>query len=700
MNSQNDPVFQMLQIGASLGETRSKLLETLEIVASLSGGNLTKRAASIRARVRNSSVRIGVIGQVKAGKSSTINALTRRIGLLPSDVNPWTTVVTRLHFGHVSGKSSGAVFRFFNDAEWDRLANRGGRLGELTEGLLEDYKREKLAEQVQAMRARAEQRLGHKFAALLGKAHRFDDVSHDLLVHYVAAGDDPDAEHQNPTVGRFADITHSAEIYFPQAPFGYPLTLIDTPGVNDPLLIREEITQQSIENSDHFIVILSAHQTLNRSDMRLIRLLKALNRDRFVVFVNRLDEIRDPAGEYDRLRTKLVDHLRRELDGKEISVVLGSAAWANFALTGNEDLLDRDSLARFVQARGLADPARALDPDGRLEDPARAQAYLASGMPELMQVVSEMVQHGSAARTLTESAADLKSVLEQAVERAQLRLEMSAETAATFQPIATPDQIADMIAIVESRVADARNALNDHVSASFTALLSGMADAVDQFNRAEAENIRTSLSRARRSGEVTCDVDPLRRELELVIIEGVNRLRGVLIRETGVFEAALRRELLPAFVERMSSTHFGTTALAVLQPQMDALYRTISVELSLSWLSRIFGSANQKLESVQKSVKSQFKTICTDIVVLNQASFVTVIDRITEEFATDAAAQVTELAALTPGGDFYSPAEAESREEMRTRFEADLSFAKKLLSDLPAPDPLLPKGESLRHDPV
>ena len=682
MSEEWDSVFEMPPLGVDLGHSRKQLLADLDLVAALSGGTLTKRAAAIRARVRNSSIRVGVIGQVKAGKSSTINALTRRAGLLPSDVNPWTTVVTRLHFGHPTGKSSGAVFRFFNDAEWDRLANRGGRLGELTEGLLEDYKREKLSEQVSAMRARAEQRLGAKFATLLGKAHRFDTVTTDLLTHYVAAGDDPDQDEPNPTVGRYADITHSAEIFFPQTPFGYPLTLIDTPGVNDPLLIREEITQQSIENCDHFVVVLSAHQTLNRSDMRLIRLLKALNRDRFVVFVNRLDEIRDPAGEFDKLQDRLVDHLRRELDGKDISVVLGSAAWANFALTGNEDLLNRDSLARFVDARGLAEPAKALDPAGHLTDPARAQAYLASGMQQLMQVISEMVMTGTAARTLEEASADLFSVVRQAVERAQIRLTLSDESADDFKPIATMAQISDMIEMVDSRSRDCRQSLTDATTSAFAAMLGEMADTVERFNRTQVDDIRDALKRSRRSGEVTCDVDPLRRALEVVIANGFERLRTKLIRDARMFESAVRSQLPEAVAQRIKSVRFGTTALSVRQPQMDALSRTISVELSLSWLSHMFGGTVQKVEKVQESIWNQFKVICTEIKAVNQAAVMTVTDRLTEEFRSDAEAQLKELAALTATGDFYSPEEVQNRKALREQVQRDLVTAERLVVSL------------------
>jgi predicted GTPase len=59
--------------------------------------------------------RIAVIGQVKAGKSSFVNALIGVPGLLPADVNPWTTAVTKLHF-NCSNAPEGvaAAFKFFD----------------------------------------------------------------------------------------------------------------------------------------------------------------------------------------------------------------------------------------------------------------------------------------------------------------------------------------------------------------------------------------------------------------------------------------------------------------------------------------------------------------------------------------------------------------------------------------------------------
>lgn len=682
MRDELNSVFEGVPLGLALGHTREQLLADLDTIASLSGGTLTKRAAAIRARVRNSSIRVGVIGQVKAGKSSMINALTRQSGLLPSDVNPWTTVVTKLHFGHPGGKTSGAVFRFFNDAEWDRLAKRGGRLGELTEGLLEDYKREKLADQVLEMRVRAEARLGTRFATLLGKAHRFDAVTTDLLSHYVAAGDDPEQRDPNPTVGRYADITHSAELYFPQAPFGYPLTLIDTPGVNDPLLIREEITQQSIENSDHFIVVLSAHQTLSRSDIRLIRLLKALNRDRFVVFVNRLDEIRNPGGEYDGVKTRLVDHLRNELDGKEISVVLGSAAWADFAFTGNEEFLDRASLDEFVKARGLEGQIRALDPDGVIADSARVNAFVASGMKDLMEAVSAMVATGPAARTMQAAAADLLAVTRQAVERAEIRLAMTDDQNNEFKPIASAKEVAGIVAQVNLRARDCRTVLAEDAEAIFAAMLYEMADAMDRYIISQRNQMAKLLLRKRRVGQDGLDVDPLRRKLESVFLEGYDRLRIKLIKDANLFEVAVQDALPEKVANRVKSVRFETAGISVLVPQMDALYRTVSVEMQSSWLDRVLGGSSKKVEACLASLRSQLRSICEEIVALNLTSVSALTDRLAEDFRNDMITQLNELAGLTPSGDVYSMEEVQKRHEMREKAKIDLVTAERMVEAL------------------
>ena len=56
----------------------------------------------------------------------------------------------------------------------------------------------------------------------------------------------------------YSDITRSADLYFNESPFAFPITLIDTPGTNDPFLVRDEITRRSLENPDIYIFVVSA----------------------------------------------------------------------------------------------------------------------------------------------------------------------------------------------------------------------------------------------------------------------------------------------------------------------------------------------------------------------------------------------------------------------------------------------------------
>ena len=131
------------------------------------------------------------IGQVKAGKTSLVNSMVGRPGLLPADVNPWTTVVTSLHL-NTPGLEEGtsASFRFFGEDEWDRLVHKGGRLGELSKRAGAEDENEKVRRQVEEMREKSRKRLGKRFELLLGQEHTYGYFDEDLIERYVCLGDD------------------------------------------------------------------------------------------------------------------------------------------------------------------------------------------------------------------------------------------------------------------------------------------------------------------------------------------------------------------------------------------------------------------------------------------------------------------------------------------------------------------------------
>ena len=190
-------------VGASLAAAQQQIVNCGRSLAGLvepAGQALIGEAIS---RLGQQEFRIAVVGQIKSGKSSFINAFARQPRLLPTDVTPWTTTVTHLHFGGRKPASGAASFQFFSADEWRDLANGDRRIRELTRRLDPDFAPDVLHRHVEAMKQRAVMRLGEDFAELLGSAHSFESFNTELFARYVCSGDFAG----NSSLGQFADIT-------------------------------------------------------------------------------------------------------------------------------------------------------------------------------------------------------------------------------------------------------------------------------------------------------------------------------------------------------------------------------------------------------------------------------------------------------------------------------------------------------------
>ena len=286
--------------------------------------------------------KIAVIGQVKAGKSSFINAFVRKPGLLPTDVNPWTTAITQLHFGRADAPADvAAVFSFFDSDEWQRLAQGGGQLRDLTKRLVPGFETDLLQSHVDAMRRRSEGRLGTTLGELLGQRHAYAELSPQLLDRYVCAGSSGLTSVDHDQKGYYSDIVKTADLYFDASDFAFPTTILDTPGTNDPFLVRDEITRGALESADVYIVVLTARQALSTADVALLRILRGLHKHRIAVFINRIDELGDVVRDTPQIVQHVRMGLRREFPDTDIPVVAGSAQWATLAVTGSPDEVKR-----------------------------------------------------------------------------------------------------------------------------------------------------------------------------------------------------------------------------------------------------------------------------------------------------------------------------------------------------------------------
>lgn len=334
-------------IGAEHAKQTEQLKAAFGTLRGIASSEFKPLISTEEQRLTDWRARVAVIGQVKAGKSTFLGALVGQPGFLPSEVNPWTSVITNLHFGHPDDPKAGGVFHFFGEDDWTRIIEGDSSTRELAEKLLPGFKSEILERQVETMRARARKRLGQFYNVLLGREHRYDFISREILERYVCAGaQSEDPNEQDPAkAGRYSDITERADIFFPANGFAVPIVFTDTPGVNDPFLVRDEFTCRALLKSDVFIMTLSAHQALTEVDLGLVRMLAAHKGKRIVVYINRIDELDGFCAKAEQIQKDVRKRIAEVIEDRSIDVVIGSAYWAELA---RSDLSDAD-LAKAAQ---------------------------------------------------------------------------------------------------------------------------------------------------------------------------------------------------------------------------------------------------------------------------------------------------------------------------------------------------------------
>lgn len=391
------------KIGTTSAANIAELDDLIQKVRQPDFAEIDKSFISILEKLHREHARVSVVGQVKAGKSTLINAFTGMNDFLPTEVNPWTAVITDLHFGHAGRRENGGEFQLFSEDEWARMLDGDSETRQLAVDLLPGFNTDILKEQVEEMRENAKKRLGSLYKHLLGRKHEFNLITPEILERYVSAGH---ANNTDPssTAGKFSGITKSAAVFMPPGPFAIPVTISDTPGINDPFLVRDEITTSSFRRADIFIVALSVHQALNMADIALLKMLSVHTGKKTVIFVNRCDEVDAPSEVVPDVLSALDERLREELDHPNFTLIAGSAAWGSIATIGS----DSDVAAAMADGR-VREYCKTLDDTGHMND--RDRLFAASGLKKLSNTLSDIIEAGPTRALLSETVSEISATL-------------------------------------------------------------------------------------------------------------------------------------------------------------------------------------------------------------------------------------------------------------------------------------------------
>ncbi|EJB82060.1 putative tRNA modification GTPase trmE [Helicobacter pylori Hp H-6] len=257
-------------------------------------------------------LKVGIIGRVKAGKSSLLNALIfEGVEVLPKAATPMTASLTVLKYA----QTLSAEVEFYSPKDIAELENEHERyVREFNRIVDEEVKRQKKEKQSLSNRAKEGfKNLGNKFSRnksdkeapkerilsdeeILEKARRIAKSelekdtklvsSHDQYERMKKSGLintetlDPciqanSLEELNQkllqfvgTNGKFMPYTKAVRISLNNQNLK-DLEVIDTPGVNDPIVSREECTKALLKDCDVVFIVSPSGQFLTDSDMDL-----------------------------------------------------------------------------------------------------------------------------------------------------------------------------------------------------------------------------------------------------------------------------------------------------------------------------------------------------------------------------------------------------------------------------------------------
>lgn len=542
------------------------------------------KISDIRNELGAFAVKSSLVGQVKAGKTALTNAIIEAADLLPSDVNPWTSAVTSIHVNTHKPSGNKAVFKFFDADDWANMVKDGGRLAKMAKDASFDTEFNELRDQIKAMQKRTKSRLGDNFKLLLGNQHAFTHYSNDLIARYVCLGEEDKLSEKE---GRFADMTKSADLFMDLPSFDYPITICDTPGVNDPFLVREAATLNTLGSSDLCVIVLNANQAFSTVDIALMRILLSLDSDQIILFVNRIDELDDPAKQVPEIEGYLRETLKDQGLPDTIPVVFGSASWAEAAIRGDTDCLSEDSLKAFEKAG--ADPK--LDLVARL--------HQASGVQELRRVSDEKAA---------------KNVVQPFVEKITARiLEITNQSAAILKetyketsPIRDDASLDTSVAALTEQIQAIQTELDALRGTVSQQLMLSMSGVFTDFLHKEGRALEAALGSSSALKAWTPDTEALRRQLNIQY-DSAHETAQKDIKLLTLGTSALIGECYDAVLTDEANDIEVNAPKAVPAQTPVCLMRTMSVDLSSTWLT---GWLRRKLN--KKAYVEKFNKIVLD----------------------------------------------------------------------------------------
>lgn len=217
-------------------------------------------------------LKIGVVGQVKAGKSSFLNSVMfNGDDILPKASTPMTAGLTVLEYAETPQDQRFEV-AYYSQKDWNIFEEANKSYERIADEVKKEMGNEAktLIDKVIKERTTSNQQAAHELVSMckssarnkIGKGNdstKFSNVKdlQRILADYVGAN------------GDYTPVVKSLTIYL-NDPRLKDVRIVDTPGVNDPVVSREELTKKFLSSCHGVFFLSSSSRFLDAQDVRFM----------------------------------------------------------------------------------------------------------------------------------------------------------------------------------------------------------------------------------------------------------------------------------------------------------------------------------------------------------------------------------------------------------------------------------------------
>ncbi len=273
---------------------------------------------------------IGVIGQMKCGKSTFLNSFIFEDDVLPAATTPMTAALSVITYGPEKKIEA----EFYTKDEWaEQKMTASQSLDDVTDELLKS--------KIQSAKELVEKstKLPLPVDSLLGQT-KSDTLEN--LIDYVGAD------------GRYVSITKAVKIFYPKEELK-GVEIVDTPGFNDPIVSREERTKEFLRTADVVLLMLYAGQPFSSTDRQILfKNVGSCGTGRVLIGINKYDIPYEKGESEEEIRKYVENQLRDAAEqekNSDISEILKRTVpvslSANMALLAEMPMTKVDSVEAY-----------------------------------------------------------------------------------------------------------------------------------------------------------------------------------------------------------------------------------------------------------------------------------------------------------------------------------------------------------------